>query len=166
MTPSVVILALVTAQRLIELAIANRNTRRLKARGALEYGAWHYPLIVLFHAGWLAGLWWLAPARDVNWPLLVVFLILQALRGWVMATLAERWTTRIIVLAGAPLVRSGPYKYFSHPNYLVVIAEIAVLPLIFGLYGYALIASLLNGLILFVRIREEERALAATRSLS
>ena len=133
MTLSIVILALVTLQRLGELVLAQRNTRRLLAQGAIEVGANHYPLIVGLHGAWLAGLWVLAWDRPVSLPWLAVFAVLQLLRVWVIATLGRRWTTRIIVLPGAPLVRRGPYRFLSHPNYVVVAAEIAVLPLAFGL---------------------------------
>jgi methyltransferase len=161
MTLSIVILALVTAQRLGELVLARRNTRRLLARGATERGATHYPLIVGLHAAWLAGLWLLAWDRPANLAWLGVFLGLQALRVWVIASLGERWTTRIIILPGAPLVRRGPYRFLSHPNYLVVAGEMLVLPLVFGLPGYGLAFSVLNAAVLWIRIRAENAALAA-----
>jgi methyltransferase len=160
MIASVVVLGLVTAQRLSELVIARRNTRRLMARGAVEVGASHYPLIVILHAAWLAGLWllaWNLPVRPI-W--LCAFLFLQGLRLWVLTTLGERWTTRIVILPGAPLVAKGPYRFVQHPNYLVVIGEIAVLPLTFGLVWYAVAFSLLNAAVLAIRIRGESRALS------
>ena len=155
------LLALVTLQRLGELFLAAYNTRRLKARGAYEVAPGHYPLIVLLHAAWLAGLWWLAWDRPPNIPLGVLFLGLEALRVWVLTSLGDRWTTRIIILPGVPLVRRGPYRFIPHPNYAVVCAEIALLPLVFGLWAYALIFTTLNAAILFVRIRAENRALAS-----
>jgi methyltransferase len=154
------ILALVTLQRLGELLLAERNTRRLRARGAYEVGRGHYPFIVAIHAGWLLTLWLLGPGQEIHWVPLVLFIALQAARVWVIATLGERWTTRIIVLPWAPLVRSGPYRWVAHPNYWIVIGEIALLPLAFGLPMVALFFSLLNGFILGVRIREENKALA------
>jgi methyltransferase len=156
----IVILALVTLQRVGELWLSNRNTRRLLAQGAREYGQSHYPLIVAVHALWLVALWWLAPGRHVFAFWLVLYVLLQVARTWVLATLGQRWTTRIIILPGAPLVRRGPYRLVNHPNYVVVIGEIAVLPLVFGLWQIALIFSLLNAGILTIRIREENRALA------
>jgi methyltransferase len=158
-TWSIVVLALVTLQRLGELVLARRNTRRLLARGAHEVAPEHYPLLVAMHAAWLIGLWWLAWDRPIQWPWLVVFLALQALRVWVLATLGGRWTTRIIVLPGAPLVAKGPYRFLSHPNYAVVIGEIAALPLAFGLWIFAAVFSLLNAAVLTVRIRAENAAL-------
>ena len=116
---SILVLGLVTLQRLGELVVARRNTRRLLARGAYEVGASHYPLIVLLHAAWLAGLWLLAWDRPVQWLWLAVFICLQALRVWVITTLGGRWTTRVIILPGAPLVAGGPYRFISHPNYVV-----------------------------------------------
>ena len=161
MSAAILVLLLVTMQRLAELWLSARNTRRLLARGAREVGASHYPLIVAVHAAWLAALWWLAPGRPIDWIWLALFVVLQALRLWVIASLGERWTTRIIVLPGAPLVRRGPYRFLSHPNYAVVIGEIAVLPLVFGLWAVALIFSLLNAAALLVRIRAENAALAS-----
>ena len=157
---AVAVLAFVTAERLVELLIAQRNTARLLSAGAREYAPGHYPLIVTVHAGWLAALWWLAPGQPVSVPLLVLFGLLQLGRLWVLATLGRRWTTRIIVTPGAPLVKRGPYRFVSHPNYLVVIGEIAVLPLAFGLVWVAAIFTLLNALVLTIRIRAENKALA------
>jgi methyltransferase len=159
MTLPVIILALVTLQRLSELVIAQRNTRALLARGAIEVGASHYPLIVLLHAAWLIGLWILARDRAVNIPLILVFVVLQAFRMWILATLGPRWTTRIIVLPGEALVARGPYRLVPHPNYAVVVAEIAVLPLAFGLVWYAVIFSILNAIVLTIRISAENKAL-------
>ena len=159
---SIVVLALVTLQRGGELILAQRNTRRLLAKGAIEVGAKHYPLIVLVHALWLGGLWLLAWNRSVNLAWLAVFIVLQAGRVWVLATLGERWTTRIIVLPGEPLVRKGPYAFLSHPNYVVVAGEILALPLAFGLVAYGLIFTALNAAILYVRIRAETTALKSS----
>ncbi|WP_422002221.1 isoprenylcysteine carboxyl methyltransferase family protein [Reyranella sp.] len=156
------ILALVTLQRLGELVLARRNTARLLARGAREVAPGHYPLIVLLHAAWLIGLWLLVVGYghgDVSWPWLAVFLVLQALRVWVIATLGERWTTRIVVLPGAPLVRRGPYRFLAHPNYAVVAGEILVLPLAFGLVWFGVVFSLLNAAVLWMRVRAEGGAL-------
>lgn len=157
------LLLFVTAQRLGELVLARRNTGRLLARGAFEVAPDHYMLIVLVHTGWLAGLWALAPTVEPN-PLLVgIYGFLQAMRVWVLMTLGERWTTRIIILPGAPLVTGGPYRFVSHPNYWVVAGEILVLPLAFGLPVFALVFSLLNAAALTIRIRAEEKALQRPR---
>lgn len=156
---SLVVLTLVTAQRLGELALARSNTQRLTARGAIEVGAGHYPFIVALHAAWLIGLWFQAWSRPLNLWLLAVFVVLQAGRIWVIATLGERWTTRIIIMPGEAFVRRGPYRFLSHPNYVVVAAEILVLPLAFGLAWYALIFSLLNAAMMAVRISVETQGL-------
>jgi methyltransferase len=161
MTAAVAILAFVTLQRLFELWLSNRNTRRLLARGAREEGRAHYPLIVAVHVLWLAALWWLAPGRPIEAFWAAMFVLLQIARIWVIATLGERWTTRIVVLADAPLVRGGPYRWLSHPNYVVVAGEIAALPLAFGLWAVALVFTILNAIALAIRIRAENRALAA-----
>ena len=158
-----IILALVTLQRIGELWLSNRNTKRLLAQGAVEHGASHYALIIGVHMLWLAALWWFAPGRPIDAFWLAMFVLLEIGRIWVLATLGARWTTRIIVLPNAPLVTGGPYRFVNHPNYLVVIGEIAVLPLVFGLWQIALIFSLLNGGALWIRISEENRALALAR---
>ena len=155
----VAVLAFVTLQRLAELWLSQRNTQRLLARGAYEVDSGPYPFIVTLHALWLATLWVLGPGPPINIVPLILFALLQLGRLWVIATLGERWTTRIIVLPGSPLVKSGPYRWVNHPNYLIVIGEIAVLPLVFGLPVVAMVFSLLNGLLLWVRIRDENRAL-------
>jgi methyltransferase len=159
MWPSIALLAFVTLQRLVELPIAAANTKRLLAAGAHEVGASHYPLIVAVHAAWLASLWWFAPGQPIHLPFLALFALIQAGRVWVLRTLGSRWTTRIIVLPGEQLVAAGPYRFVNHPNYLIVIAEIAVLPLVFGLWQIALIFSVLNAIALTVRMRAENRAL-------
>nr|WP_295833938.1 isoprenylcysteine carboxylmethyltransferase family protein [uncultured Azospirillum sp.] len=157
--PQVILLA-VAAQRLLELVIARRNTARLLADGAREVGAAHYPLFVALHAGWLLALFVMVPAdAPVNGWLLALFLLLQAGRVWVIATLGRFWTTRIITLDGAPLVRRGPFRWIRHPNYLVVAGELAVLPLVFGEVWIAIAATLLNIPLTLHRIRVEEGAL-------
>jgi methyltransferase len=162
MTFSIIILALVTAQRLGELVLARRNTSRLMARGAVEIGKSHYPFIVALHTVWLLTIWIFAWDEPVRLAWLILFCFLQTLRVWVLATLGERWTTRIIVLPGADLVKAGPYRLISHPNYIVVCGEIAALPLVFGLTWVAILFSCLNAIILAVRITTENRALAAS----
>ena len=159
MTPAIIILALVTLQRIGELLLSNRNTRQLLSAGAREVAPGHYPLIVAVHVLWLAALWWLAPSRAIHPFWLALFVMIELARIWVLASLGRRWTTRIIVLPDAPLERKGPYRYVDHPNYIVVGSEIAVLPLVFGLWPVALIFSLLNAAVLAIRIREENRAL-------
>lgn len=156
---AVAVLAFVTLQRLAELVHARRNTARLMARGAYEVAPGHYPLMVAMHAAWIVGLWWLAPRQPVVPLWLAVFFVAQVLRLWVLATLKERWTTRIIVLPGEPLVRRGPYRFLSHPNYVVVAIELAALPLAFGLVGFAALFTVLNALVLAIRIRAENAAL-------
>ena len=160
--PSIALLAFVTLQRVVELPLAQANTKRLLAAGGHEVGASHYPLIVALHAAWLITLWWLAPGRPIDIPFLLLFLLIEAGRVWVLRTLGPRWTTRIIVVPGEQLVAAGPYRFVRHPNYLVVIGEVAVLPLVFGLWDIAIIFSLLNAAILTIRIRAENRALSAS----
>jgi methyltransferase len=159
------ILGLVTLQRAGELVLSYTNTRRLKARGAVEVAGGHYPLMVAVHTTWLIALWGFGHDQPIKLVALLFYLVLQVLRVWVMRTLGPRWTTRIIVLPEAPLVAAGPYRFLSHPNYAVVIGEIAVLPLVLGLPGIAVIFTVLNAGVLMIRIRAENRALAASREL-
>lgn len=156
---AIAILAFVTAERLAELVLARVNTRRLVERGAREHGAGHYPFIFAVHAAWLITLWMLAPTREIDPFWLALFALLLLARFWVIATLGPRWTTRIIVVPGEDLVKEGPYRFLNHPNYWVVIGEIAVLPLVFGLPLVALVFSVLNAAVLWVLIREENKAL-------
>jgi methyltransferase len=156
-----VILGLVTLQRIGELVLSRYNTGRLMGRGAIEIGTNHYPLVVSVHAAWLIALWIWGRDQDVNMVALSLFIALQGFRLWILATLGSRWTTRIILLPGEPLITAGPYRYFSHPNYAVVVAEIALLPLALHLPLLALIFTGLNAAVLVIRIRVEARALAA-----
>jgi methyltransferase len=161
--PQIVVL-LVAAQRLGELVLARRNTRRLLREGGIEIGARHYPLFVLLHDGWLLAIFFIVPASAPAFiPLLAAFVVLQLLRVWIVATLGRYWTTRIITVPGAPLVKRGPYRILRHPNYVVVIGEIAVLPLAFGAWQIALVFSVLNLALLWHRIRIEDAALAVRR---
>jgi methyltransferase len=163
---AIAVLAFVTAERVAELLLARRNTALLLARGAQEQAPRHYPLIVALHLAWLAGLWLLGWNRPIQWGWLAMFAILQVLRVWVLATLGARWTTRIIVMPGASLVKAGPYRFLDHPNYVIVVGEIAVLPLAFGLPLYALVFSVLNGFALWIRISAENAALRGASDLS
>lgn len=155
-----IILGLVSVQRLAEVVYAELNTRRLRAAGGVEHGAAHYPWMIAIHTGWLVGLWALADDRAISIVFLVLYGLLQLARAWVLLTLGRRWTVRVIVIPGERLVARGPYRLTNHPNYVVVAAEIACLPLVFGLPWYSLAFSVLNAAILYVRIRVEEQALA------
>jgi methyltransferase len=160
------ILALVAAQRLAELIYAQRNTRALLARGGLEIGRTHYPVLILLHAAWLITIVLALPhPTPLYWAPLVGYVALQGLRVWTMASLGPYWTTRIINVPEAPLVRRGPYRFVRHPNYLTVVGEIALLPLAFGEVSVALLFTILNAIALYWRVREEETALAPRRSL-
>jgi len=161
------VLVLVALARVAELLHARRNTRRLLAEGAVEIGRSHYPLIVGLHLAWFAALLVVIPAETPpRWPWLILFVLLQVARLWVLATLGRYWTTRIIHLPTAPLVQRGPYRFLRHPNYLIVELEIVILPLAFGAWLLALIFGIANAAILAWRIRIEETALASRRSLA
>ncbi|MGK2873624.1 MAG: isoprenylcysteine carboxyl methyltransferase family protein [Alphaproteobacteria bacterium] len=159
MTAATVLLAVVTLGRLGELWLARHNTAALLARGAVEVAPGHYPMIVALHAAWLATLGFYGAGQPVNPIWLAVFLGLQVARVWVLTTLGARWTTRIIVVPSEHLVARGPYRFVNHPNYLVVVGEIAVLPLCLGLPWVALLFSALNAGVLMIRIRAENAGL-------
>lgn len=157
--------ALVAAQRLLELVVARRNERRARAWGAVERGRGHYPFIVALHSLWLVSTlvegFLCGPELPALWPApLALFLLVQPLRYWALFSLGGNWNTKILVVPGARPVSRGPYKYISHPNYVVVAVEILAFPLIFGAWATALVFTVLNAAVLFVRIRAEERALS------
>jgi methyltransferase len=154
------LVAFLVVQRLAELALATRNTLRLRNAGGVEFGAAHYPLMVALHACWLLGLWVYGHDHSVDPVGLAAFVVLQAGRVWVIASLGARWTTRVIVVPGSLAVVRGPYRWLRHPNYLIVALEIPVVPLALGLPLLALPFSLLNAALLAYRIRVENQALA------
>ena len=161
MPPFYALISFVALQRLVELAISRRNHRALLANGGIEFGRPHYRLVVAFHAGWLLALIVaIPPQAPIDLPLLVFFGLLQCARVWVMASLGRLWTTRVILRPGSRRVRSGPYRFLSHPAYLIVSLELAVVPLMFGAWPVALASSILNQMILRTRLRVENQALA------
>jgi methyltransferase len=158
--PPYLLLTLLVAQRLGELALSRRNTIALLAMGGTEAGAGHYLLFPLLHGAWIATMAWAIPAdMPPQMAPLLLFVVLLAARIWVMVSLGRRWTTRIITIVDQPLVRRGPYRWLRHPNYLVVAGEIAVVPLIYGAWPIAVLFSLLNAMLLSHRIGVEEAAL-------
>ena len=160
MTEAFFLLTFLTLQRLLELVISRRNTENLLASGAKEFGSEHYIYMVLLHGSWLVLLWMLGGHNDVSYFWLAIFIVLQFGRLWVLMTLKSRWTTRIIVLPNADLVKKGPFQFVRHPNYWVVIGEIAVVPLALGLIWVAVIYTVLNAWMLWVRIGVENEALS------
>ena len=165
MTGAVWLLAFVTTQRLAELVYARSNEARLRAGGAVEVGARHYPAIVALHASWLIVLWLVGWDRPLQPVWTAIYLLLQLGRAWVLLTLGRRWSTRVFVVPGEMLVARGPYRFVSHPNYVVVACEIFVLPLALHLPVLSLVFGAANLVVLWWRIRVEGRALAelATR---
>jgi len=160
------IIAFVALERVIEVLISLRNTRALMARGAVEHGASHYPGIVVLHVTWFAAIIVFLPRPvEIQWIWIAIFAALQIARVWTMASLGAWFSTRIVTIAGAPLVTRGPYRFMRHPNYAIVVGEIAVLPLAFGEWEIALVFSILNAAMLAWRIRVEDRALAPRRGM-
>ena len=163
--------AAISVQRLLELVLARRNERKARARGAVERGQGHYPLIVGLHSLWIVSTLVEGLVRGSEppslWPLaLALFLIVQPLRYWAIFSLGPYWNTKILVVPGARPVGRGPYRYVSHPNYVVVVVEILAFPLIFGAWWTALVFTVLNAAVLYIRIREENRALRELADVS
>jgi len=159
------LVALVTLERLFELRLSKRNERRLRAQGAVEFGAGHYPVMVALHVILLAGSvveCWLLSRPFVAWlgyPMLGVVLLAAAGRFWVIRTLGQRWTTRVIVPPESSRITQGPYRYLDHPNYVVVVAEGFALPLVHTSWITALVFSIANAILLRSRVRIENQAL-------
>jgi methyltransferase len=166
------LLALVALERGVELVVSARNVRTLRARGGVEAGRGHYPAMVALHAGFLVACAVEASQRPSPPPPLLtaaavaLVVLAQALRWWTIATLGDRWTTKVIVLPGAAPVTHGPYRFLRHPNYLAVVVELAALPLVCGAWRTALAFSVANAVVLTLRIRAEERALGPRWALA
>ncbi len=158
------VVAAIALQRLLELAYARRNERRLLRLGGQEHGARHYPLFVLLHAGWLATVWALADPNQAIIPLLALYAALQPLRVWVIASLGPFWTTRVITVPGAPIVQRGPYRLLRHPNYVIALVEVALLPLAFQLWLTGAAFFVLKLVLLKVRVDVENDALQDRRA--
>lgn len=163
----VVLLVAVALERLAELVVARRNLAWSRERGGVEFGAGHYPVMVVLHTGLLIGclVEVLALRRPfvpvLGWPMLAVVLAAQGLRWWCISTLGRQWNTRVVVVPGAPRITGGPYRYFSHPNYVAVIAEGIALPLVHSAWITALVFTVLNAALLRTRIHTENAALAS-----
>lgn len=157
-----IVMIFLVAQRIAELIISARNRKWLLAHGAVEYGREHYPLIVVLHTSFILSLIaeYALNGHVFYMPLLVLYLLLVIAKAIVIGTLGHYWNTRIYRVPGSKPVSSGIYKYIKHPNYVIVVCEIAVIPLIFGLYYTAIIFTILNAMMLTVRIRKENEALA------
>jgi methyltransferase len=162
-----VLLTVIACERIAELVVSARHAKGLLRRGGTEYGFGHFPVMIVLHTGLIAGcvleplLGHRAFTPALGWPMLGLTLAANGLRWWCIATLGERWTARVIVLPGEPLVRSGPYRWFAHPNYVAVIVEGAALPLTGSAWITACVFTVANAVLLTVRIRCEVRALAA-----
>ena len=161
-----VLLAVIAVERVAELMVSQRHATASLSRGGVESGQGHFPVMVTLHTALLAGCL-IEPLTlhrhfipALGWPMLVIVVAANVLRWWCIATLGSRWTARVIVLPGVPLVRSGPYRWFAHPNYVAVVVEGAALPLVGSAWITACTFTILNAALLTVRLRCETRALA------
>lgn len=163
----VVLLVAVALERIAELVVARRNLAWSRERGGVEFGASHYPVMVVLHTGLLVGclVEVLALHRPfvpaLGWPMLAIVIAAQGLRWWCITTLGPQWNTRVVVVPGAPRISGGPYRYFSHPNYVAVVAEGIALPLVHSAWITALVFTVLNAALLHTRIQTENAALAS-----
>ncbi|MDQ6757539.1 MAG: hypothetical protein M3004_11455 [Bacteroidota bacterium] len=148
--------------RLAELVVAKRNEQWARRRGAVEYGQGHYFLIVLLHTFFIISMIaeYLYKGGNFNLVMLIVFFMIIVVKVWVIASLGKYWNTKILRVPGAEFIKKGPYKLFRHPNYFIVICEIIIIPMVYDLYITAIIFSLLNAVMLTVRIRVEEKVWA------
>jgi methyltransferase len=162
----VLLIAAVACERVAELVVSNRNLAWSRTRGGIEFGAGHYPVMVVLHTGLLVGclaevIWLHRPfLPSLGWPMLVIVVAAQALRWWCITTLGRQWNTRVVVVPGAPRVSGGPYRLIPHPNYVAVIAEGVALPLVHTAWITALVFTVLNAALLTTRITTENNALA------
>lgn len=159
MTGALLFIAFLIVQRLGELVIAKRNTAKLMERGAKEFAGEHYPFIVAVHTLWVLAIIVLGWDQPILWHWFAVYAVLQVFRIWILSSLGGRWTTRIIIW-NEPLVARGPYRFIKHPNYILVIAEIIAAPMVLGLTWVAVVFTVLNAIILAIRIPAENKALA------
>ncbi|MDT5191549.1 MAG: methyltransferase [Mycobacterium sp.] len=163
----VILIGLVAAERVAELVVSQRNLATSRARGGSEFGAGHYPAMVVLHTALLAAclIEVLALHRPfipaLGWPMLAVVLAAQGLRWWCIATLGWQWNTRVVVVPGAPRVTGGPYRYLPHPNYVAVALEGVALPLVHTAWITALAFTVLNAALMAARIKVENAALAS-----
>ena len=163
----VLLIVAVACERLAELVVSQRNLAWSRARGGVEFGVGHYPVMVALHSGLLAASLVEAIALHrpfipaLGWVMLAIVLAAQALRWWCIGTLGRQWNTRVVVVPGAPRVAGGPYRFLAHPNYVAVIAEGAALPLVHTAWITALVFSVLNAALLTTRIKVENVALAS-----
>jgi methyltransferase len=161
------LIAAVAVERIAELIVSQRNLAWSRANGGIEFGAGHYPVMVVLHTGLLAGCLLEASYRPflpaLGWPMLVVVLAAQGLRWWCIATLGRQWNTRVVVIPDASRVTSGPYRFFSHPNYVAVVIEGIALPLVHTAWVTAVVFTGVNAVLLRTRIGVENSALAGLR---
>ena len=163
----VLLIAAVAGERVVELVVSNRNLAWSRTRGGIEFGAGHYPVMVVLHTGLLVGclaeVFWLHRPflPGLGWPMLAIVIGAQALRWWCITTLGQQWNTRVVVIPGAPRISGGPYRLLPHPNYVAVIAEGIALPLVHTAWITALVFTVLNGALLATRITTENTALAS-----
>lgn len=167
MLPYTLLIAAVGIERVVELFVSQRNLKWSRARGGIEFGAGHYPVMVLLHTALLAGCLVEAAHRPfipaLGWPMLAVVIAAQVLRWWCIATLGRQWNTRVVVVPDARRVTGGPYRFIPHPNYVAVVVEGIALPLVHSAWITAVVFTVLNAALLRVRISVENNALESLR---
>lgn len=161
------LIAAVGVERIAELVVSQRNLKWSKARGGIEFGARHYPVMAVLHTALLASCLLEAAHRSfipaLGWPMLAMVIAAQALRWWCIATLGRQWNTRVVVVPDADRVTRGPYRFIAHPNYVAVVVEGAALPLVHSAWITAVVFTVLNAALLRVRISVEDNALESLK---
>jgi methyltransferase len=161
--PFIIFISLIILQRILELLVSRENEIWLRSKGAIEYGQRHYPFIILLHVFFLGSVvteYLLRNQPSLEIFYLFIYLILVVVKTWMISFLGKYWNTKIFRIGGTAPLKKGPYKYFKHPNYFIVVCEIIVIPLIFDLYYTACVFTFLNAIMLTIRIREENRVWA------
>ncbi|UXA18849.1 isoprenylcysteine carboxyl methyltransferase family protein [Mycobacterium sp. SMC-4] len=167
MTLYLLLIGAIALERVAELVVSQRNLRWSREHGGVEFGAGHYPVMVVLHLGLLAGCVVEAAHREfvpvLGWSMLVIVIAAQGLRWWCIATLGPQWNTRVVVVPGADRVTGGPYRWMTHPNYVAVVAEGIALPMVHSAWVTALVFTVANAVLLRTRIRVEDEALRSLR---
>jgi len=158
-----IFISFLVLQRLSELLIARQNEKWLLSQGAVQYGQSHYPFMIAMHTLFIIAIiaeYNVRGGTEISWIFLGIFLAVLLFKFWALSSLGKYWNTKIYRIPGVYPVKRGPYKFLKHPNYMEVVCEIAVIPLVFHLYYTAIIFTILNAAMLTVRITVENRVWA------
>jgi len=156
----IIFITFLILQRLSELFIAHRNEKWLLSQGAVQYGQEHYPFMIALHTLFIVSIiteYILCGQPSISWIFLVLFLLVLSFKFWALSSLGKYWNTKIYRIPGVYPIKKGPYKFLKHPNYMEVVCEIAIIPLVFHLYYTTILFTVLNAAMLAVRIKVENK---------